>query len=138
MNKYSLTLLLICLVSCKKAIQEADLEDLNGYWEITKVEFPDGSKKEYGLNPSIDYIELENGKGFRKKVQPNLDGTYRTSNDAEQLEIVKNGEGFLIQYLNGQQGWEEVLIEISETTFIVENEENLRYHYKRYEPLNLD
>jgi len=138
MNKQLLALLILCLIGCGEVIQKSDLENLNGYWEITKVEFPGGGEKEYGINTTIDYIDIEDGKGFRKKVQPKLDGTYRTSNDAEHIAIKETNEQFLIQYQSGQQGREEVLLKITKKTFIVENKEGIRYHYKRYEPINLN
>ncbi len=110
---------------------------LNGYWEIAVVKFPDGGEKTYSLNTSIDFIEIQNRKGFRKKVQPNVTGTYRTSDDAEQFVIVKKGEQFLMQYNNGLHHWEEELVAISENRFSVKNEENITYVYTRFEPLNL-
>src|SRR5690606_6245952 len=74
-------ILLLMLLGCKKiAVAEADLQYLNGYWEIAEVEFPDGSKKQYTVNPSVDFIKLNDGEGFRKKMQPKFDGTYNTTN----------------------------------------------------------
>ncbi len=110
---------------------------LNGYWEIAVVEFPDGGEKTYSLNTSVDFIEVKNGKGFRKKVQPNVTGTYRTSDDAEQFVIMKKGEQFLMQYNNGPNHWEEELLAISENRFSVKNQENIIYVYNRFQPLNL-
>ena len=81
---------LIGLAGCQNKISKLDLPHLNGYWEIERVTFPDGSKKEYAVSTSIDYIEVKNFKGFRKKVQPNFNGTYVTSNDAEMFTISEN------------------------------------------------
>ena len=63
---------LLLLYSCQTNRIE-NLEDLNGYWEIEKVIFPDGNSKEYTFSQSIDYFMLENDStGYRKKMQPQL------------------------------------------------------------------
>ncbi len=130
----TLVILLVLIAGCKENIKEADLDHLNGYWEIAVVRFPDGGEKTYSVNTSVDFIEMKNTKGFRKKVQPNLTGTYRTSNDAEQFAIVKKGGSFLIQYSNGPNQWEEQLLEISENRFSVKNQEDITYIYHRFQP----
>ncbi len=37
--------LLFLLASCKQTITEKDIENLNGYWEIEKVDLPEGKIK---------------------------------------------------------------------------------------------
>ena len=132
-----LMLLLVLLTGCNENIREADLEHLNGYWEIAEVRFPDGSEKTYSVNTSVDFFEMKNAKGYRKKMHPNLTGTYRTSDDAEQFAIVKKGDEFLMQYSNGPNQWEEQLLEISENRFSVKNQEDITYIYHRFQPPNL-
>ena len=101
---------------------------MNGYWEIEKVTFPDGSKKEYPVNTSIDYIEVNDQEGFRKKVQPNFNGTYVTSNDAELFTIYENEGVFNLNYKTDLSEWHEKIISISENKFIVISEEHIKYH----------
>ena len=79
MKKIFLLIVLTSMLSCKQKIKEADISNLNGYWEIEKVDLPDGDKKEYKVNETIDFFKIENKKGFRKKVMPQLDGTYLTN-----------------------------------------------------------
>ena len=54
--------------SCKQNITESDLNNLNGYWEIEKVILPNGEKKDYKVNETIDYFKLVKNKGFRKNT----------------------------------------------------------------------
>ena len=54
MKKIILFLVFGLFLSCKQSISESDLQNLNGYWEIEKVELPDGDKKEYKVNETID------------------------------------------------------------------------------------
>ncbi|HUH45768.1 MAG TPA: lipocalin family protein, partial [Arenibacter sp.] len=84
----------LTLTACKGKVTQDHIPHLNGYWEIEKVTFPDGSEKKYTISTSIDYIEIQDQKGFRKKVQPNLSGTYDTSDDAEPFSLIEK-KGFL-------------------------------------------
>ncbi|MCK0188621.1 lipocalin family protein [Arenibacter sp. F20364] len=119
-------------------MNKLDLSYLNGYWEIEKVTFPDGSEKEYTVNTSIDYIEVKDQKGFRKKVQPNFNGNYHTSNDAEMFSIYENNGVFTLDYKTDLSEWHEKIISLSENSFTVLSEENIKYRYRKFEPINLE
>ena len=129
---------LIFIVSCGPRVQKEDLTQLNGYWEIEEVEFASGQKKEYTISTTIDYIEINGMRGFRKKVQPQLSGSYQTSDDAEAFEVFEKQGVFHVLYGQGTQQWEEVLLSLDENSFSVRNQDNKIYRYKRYEPLNLE
>ena len=123
---------LVLLIGCKKTIKVQDLDQLNGYWEIEKVVFPDGQTKHYSINSTIDYIEYQDLKGFRKKVYPNLDGSFTTSDDAELFEISIEKSTFRIHYTNELSEWEERIILIDQNQMIMETATNVAYHYKRF------
>jgi hypothetical protein len=137
MHRFVLYVGLIFIMGCGPAVQKDDLNQLNGYWEIEEVEFENGQTKEYTISTTIDYIEMDGMSGFRKKVQPQLSGSYQTSDDAEPFEIFEKEGTFLFAYGQGTQQWEEVLLSLDENTFSVRNVDNKIYRYKRYEPLNL-
>ena len=119
------------------SISEDDLHYLNGYWEISTVEFSDGTQKSYSLNPTIDFILLENGKGFRKKVHPQLDGSYNTSRDAETFTMSRVGNVYTLHYKNNLSEWEETLIQLDSISFSVRNEAGILYTYKRFQPISI-
>ncbi len=132
-------ILLLCftvLISCN-SVSNAKLTLLNGYWEIDRVEFPNGGEKQYKMSQNIDYIQLKNLKGFRKKVNPKFDGSYETSDDAELFEIQINDGLYTIMYKNDLSEWQETLTAISKDNFSVQNADGIQYHYKRFEPINL-
>lgn len=129
---------LMGLTSCQNKVDKSDLHYLNGYWEIEKVTFPDGSKKDYVVNTSIDYIEVKDQEGFRKKVQPNFNGTYITSNDAELFTIYENKGVFTLNYKTELSEWHEKIVSLSENRFTVISEDNIKYHYKKFEPIDLE
>jgi hypothetical protein len=136
MHKLAYLLLFFNLLSCSENISVSDLNHLNGYWEIKEVEFPDGERKEYDVNTTIDYLEYHDMKGFRKKVQPAFDGTYVTSSDAESFQISQRDDSFYMSYRNNLSTWEEHILVISKTELVVKNKEGLSYHYRRFQPIN--
>jgi len=140
--KITSILFLFLTFGCTSSVSEESLDSLNGYWEIEKVIFPDGSTKDYDVNTSIDYILVEDKKGYRKKVQPKFNGTYDTSNDADLFTILEREGLFTINYSSKKNDGlvaqrSEELVNISENKFSVRNADGLTYDYKRFEPINI-
>ena len=128
----------LVLLSCSKN-PESYIEHLSGYWEIDEVTFPDGLKRDYNYSDTVDYISITDSlTGFRKKLKPNLDGTYSTSDDAESLKVVIENDSLNIYYKTPFSEWKETVIKATENQLIVQNQDNMRYIYRRYEPLDLD
>jgi hypothetical protein len=136
MHKPAYLLLFFNLIACSENISVSDLNHLNGYWEIEEVEFPGGERKEYNVNTTIDYIKYNDKNGFRKKVQPEFDGTYVTSSDAESFRISERDGLFWMIYRNNLSSWEERILVISKTELVIRNKEGLSYHYRRFQPIN--
>nr|WP_299341629.1 hypothetical protein [Allomuricauda sp.] len=138
MMKWKFLFLAFLLYGCnEKKISSSDLDHLNGYWEIKEVTFSNGSKKEYGVSPAIDFMHFEKMKGFRKKVYPKLNGTFDTSNSSESFQITETDNGFVFEYSTESANWQERLLEIDSISFAVVNEEGLTYAYRRFEPINI-
>ncbi|WP_322550348.1 lipocalin family protein [Flavobacterium psychraquaticum] len=137
MKKIVLFLVFSLLVSCKQSITEADLQNLNGYWEIEKVMLPDGEKKEYKINETVDFFKVEDKKGFRKKVMPQVDGTYLTNDSEEDITIfVKDGDA-TIRYKTNYANWDESIIKLTAEKLVLKNKQELEYHYKRPVPFTV-
>ncbi|MEN8790119.1 MAG: hypothetical protein ABF293_08775 [Flavobacteriaceae bacterium] len=132
MRSIGLVFIFVILLGCAKKLTINDLDQLNGYWEIEKVVFPDGQTKQYTVNSTIDYIEYENLKGFRKKVHPNMDGTYTTTDDAELFEISKEKSTFRMHYSNDLSQWEEEIALIDKDQMIMKTPQGVAYHYRRF------
>ncbi len=130
-------LLGIVLTSCKQDIKDADISKLNGYWEIEKVILKDGEKKEYKVNPTIDYFQVKDKKGFRQKVMPQLDGTFETNNIKESISISENNGDFYINYSTDYGKWKEEIITIQDSVLVLKSKEELEYHYKKHLPFSL-
>ncbi len=123
---------------CTPKITEAHLEHLNGYWQIENVRFPNGQTKEFGFATTVDYIDLKDKKGYRKKLQAKLDGSFETSNDAEFFELVKKGDIFEMRYINPAYQRTEIVLKITKDGFEVSDQDSLTYIYKRFQPLALE
>ena len=137
MKKIVLFLVFSLLVSCKQSITEADLQNLNVYWEIEKVMLPDGEKKEYKINETVDFFKVEDKKGFRKKVMPQVDGTYLTNDSEEDITIfVKDGDA-TIRYKTNYANWDESIIKLTAEKLVLKNKQELEYHYKRPVPFTV-
>ena len=136
-NTITLFLSLLLLVSCNQSITDKDITKLNGYWEIKKVILKDGEKKDYKINETIDYFQLQEKKGFRQKVMPQLDGTYKTNNLKEEILISNENGSFFVNYTTSYGKWKEEIIEIQDSVLVLKNKDDLEYNYKRYQPFSL-
>ncbi len=137
MKKAWLLIIIFSTVSCGDTVESEDLEYLDGYWEISEVEMPDGQTREYKASTTVDYISLDGREGYRKKVQPSLSGTYTTSDDAVSLTITEKEGVFYINYQEAGNYWSERINKLQPGTLEVVNEEQVVYRYKRYEPINI-
>lgn len=134
-------LFLVCvsflISACQSKVQTADISKINGYWEIKKVVFPDGNEKEYVANESYDFIEVKNNKGFRKKVMPQLDGTFLTNNLSETIAIKKENEAFVIHCNTPYAKWNEEILTLTDSVLVILNPSKKEYHYKKAAPINI-
>ena len=137
MKKILFLFVLSTVLSCKQKISDADILNLNGYWEIEKVMLPDGEKKEYKINETVDFFKVANNKGFRKKVMPQVDGTYLTNDISENLEVTVKDGNATIKYTTEFANWEETIIELTAEKLVLKNKQELEYHYKRPIPFTV-
>ena len=131
-----LFLLLTIITACKSTIKEGEISQLEGYWEITKVVFQDGTTKPYTVNTTIDYIAIDGLKGYIKKMKPGLNGRYQTSNKAAQFKLLLKNEVWEMHF-EGDLNSTLRLLEIDSLEYAVKDQGQVRYYYKRYEPINI-
>ena len=125
-------------ISCQQKIKPEDISKINGYWEIEKVVFDQGKDKNYTINESYDYFEIgKNNSGFRKKVVPQLDGTFVVNNSQESVKIRLEDNKAFIDYATPYAKWSEELVAISNDELVLKNAEKKEYHYKKAVPINI-
>lgn len=127
----------LLFVSCKQEIKPADIAKLNGYWEIEKVVFDKGEDKMYGMNENFDFFQMKGNKGKRTKVMAQLDGTFLSTDTFEDVSVRFTDKGTFLDYKTDYAKWSEELISISNEQFVVKNDQNKEYHYKKTGPINI-
>ncbi|WP_026914830.1 lipocalin family protein [Christiangramia portivictoriae] len=136
MKKALYLVIAIMLFSCSKNDPNEQLKNLNGYWTIEKVEVENDSVIEYSLSQYIDYIEIGDSVGFRKKLQPKIDGGYiEASNDSEKIMAKIEDEILTLHYKTAFDEWKETVLKATKDELVIENSDDKKYYYKRYEPL---
>jgi hypothetical protein len=137
-NTFRILFLSFLFVSCQQKIKPEDISKINGYWEIEKVVFDQGEDKEYVVNESYDYFEIgKNNVGFRKKVMPQLDGTFIVNDTYENATVRFKDDKVFMDYSTPYAKWSEELIAISEKELVLKNEDKKEYHYKKAGSLNI-
>jgi hypothetical protein len=138
MRNFLVLALVATLFSCSQN-PEKMLTHLNGYWEISKAEMHDGLEKDYTFSTSVDYIMINDSlKGFRKKLIPNIDGSYVMSQDAEAIEVKIENDSLNLYYKTQMATWKETVLKATEDELMIINSRKDVYLYKRYQPLDLD
>jgi hypothetical protein len=137
-NTFKILFLSFLVVSCQQKIKPEDIAEINGYWEIKKVVFDKGEDKEYGMNESYDYFEIDkNNMGFRKKVMPQLDGTFLVNDSQESVKVRFDNDKTYIDYSTPYAKWSEELMAVSKDELVLKNAEKKEYHYKKAGPINI-
>lgn len=137
MKRFLVLALVTIVTSCTGKFDKAELAHLNGYWEIEKAEMPDGSTKEYTVNSTVDYFELKGDAGFRKKVMPQLDGSYRAGSSDEKITIADEDGATFINYKTDYATWKERMIDLDDNELVLKNDHGMVYHYKRFKPFSV-
>lgn len=129
---------LLLLISCNSEFKAEEVNKINGYWEVSLVETPDGTEKEYGMSTTVDFFEIKDNKGFRQKVMPQLDGRYLTNEVKETITVKDSASKTFLHYKTNYTNWNEEIIEISDNVLVVKNDQDFIYHYKRFEPIIIE
>lgn len=137
MTKYFIILLVI-LTSCSGS-DNIDVNDLEGYWEIYQVEKEGKIIKEYTISLNIDYFKIKDDtSGFKKKVAPQLDGSFLVSKAISDFKLKKSDDNSLhVIYNNKNFNADEVIKVLSKSNLELLNSEGLLFKYKRFEKFDL-
>ena len=134
---FGILFLSLLFVACKQKINPADIAKINGYWEIEKVTFDKGEDKDYKMNETYDYFEIKDNKGIRKKVMPQLDGTFLVNDTFENVTVRFADDKVFLDYVTPYMKWSEELIGLTDEELVLLNKEKKEYHYKKATAVNL-
>ena len=137
-NLVTIVLFSFLLVGCKQQIQSTDIPNINGYWEIEKVVFDEGEDKEYSANQNYDYFQIDkNNQGIRKKVAPQLDGTFLVDDSFEKVRVRFQDEKAFLDYATPYMKYTEEIIALTAEELVVLNTQKKEYHYKKATAINI-
>jgi hypothetical protein len=136
-NSFKILFISLLFVACKQKIQPADIAKINGYWEIEKVVFDKGDDKDYTMNETYDFFEIKDNKGFRKKVMPQLNGTFLINDTQEAVAVRFVDDQVFLDYQTPFMKWSEEIITLTDAELVVVNTDKKEYHYKKTEAINL-
>ena len=137
-NVFKILLVSILFVACQQKIKPEDISKINGYWEIEKVVFNEGKDKDYAINESYDYFQIgKNNSGIRKKVMPQLDGTFIVDDTYENVKVRFENDKAFFDYSTPFANWTEELVEIDNEKLVFRNSEKKEYHYKKAKKINI-
>ncbi|TVZ53224.1 hypothetical protein [Dokdonia sp. Hel_I_53] len=136
--KYLFFLVLPFLLACSQS-KDQKISNINGYWEIAEIENEAGEVKAFTISQNIDFFEINpNGKGIRKKVQPNALGEFVTSNSSENIDVIEEDGLFKLQYSTALDTWIEIVKKATKEELVLINEAGIIYTYRKYKPLALE
>ena len=138
LKKTVFILLTVFTLSCTQQSPNEQLQNLPGYWEIESVEFSDGTEKEYKISTTIDFIEITNNQGIRKKVNPQLDGSFKVSKDAETFTPKIEQDSLQLYYKTPFDTWKETILLAQDSTLHVLNKDGNIYKYKKFSTFNFN
>ena len=121
----SILLVVFLFTACKQKFEPGDISQINGYWEVEKVVFDSIDDKEYSMNEVYDYFEIKNNTGIRKKVRPQLDGTFLVNDAFENVKVRFADEKVFLDYATPYMKWSEEIIAISAEKFVVINKHKM-------------
>lgn len=121
-----------------KSDPNKQLQNIEGYWEIKSVYKGDEQIKTFKISPVIDYFTINTDfKGFRKKLKPNFNGTFKTSKDVLNFQIEIQNNALFLNYIDNTVKFSEEVLLADKERLVLKNTRGLIYNYKKYKPLNL-
>lgn len=135
MKKMILLIIVSCFtIGCNRMSSEEQIENINGYWEIKSVQPQEGNPTKYQFNEVVDYINIQDSNGYRKKVRPQLDGSFITTDNLEVLTVRIENDSINLYYETPYDSWKETLLSSEEEEIKMLNRNGTIYTYKRFSP----
>lgn len=128
--------LFVCmfLTGCSPKVTPENIDGLNGYWVIAKAEAPNGEIRPYTGTVEVDFFELKDSNGIRKKLKPLFGNQFNKTNDAIGFTVSFQKNSCIISYSRQKHSWQEELLVLSEDELQLKDARGVVFYYKRYQP----
>ncbi len=121
----------ITVLSCKENAKITSIHKIKGYWQISKVETPEGDEKDYPVNENYEYFDIKNNIGFHKKVRWQPMGTFLVD-DLQEKMVASEKEGELVLDFSSNFGkHSENVLKLSDSLLVLESKEGANFYYKK-------
>lgn len=127
-------LIFVLLISCTPKVTTKQIDLLNGYWTISEAKAPNGEIRPYTGTVEVDFFELNDAQGFRKKLKPLFDSKFNSTNDKVSFKVSFDNKGCIITYSRQQHNWQEEVITLNEDELQLKDARGVVFHYKRFQP----
>ncbi len=135
--KFITLLLVLSFSSCTKQDPQDQMKNICGYWEIKKVETPYDKEVEYAMSTLVDYIELKDTTGYRLKLAPVIDGSFKKSKSRENIIVKVEDDSLRLYYSTPYDKWKETVLLADGEILKVKNEKGIIYTYKPFEKIDI-
>ena len=122
------------LLGCTPKVTKEDVDLLKGYWVITEAKAPNGESRPYIGAVEVDFFELNEKKGFRKKLKPLLNNQFNKTNDKVDFTISFKEKICFITYFRQEHSWQEEVVHLNENELQLKDSRGVIFHYKRFKP----
>ena len=134
--RFIFCLFFVVVIGCSKPNPSIVKEKIPGYWMIQTVELKDGTKRDFGFNPIIDFIEISGTDGRRTKVAPQLDGSFRNNGVVEKFTVKIENDSLNLYYETSFDSWKETVITATDSLLKIKNKDAKIYSYKKFVKFN--
>ena len=122
-------------ISCNNKITSSELDLLNGYWSIEYITHKNETFYPKGVAKLLDFYEVNDREGIRKKTQPQLNNKFLVTKDLNNFKIKFINKNYYLSFQTVWDQWEEKIIKLNQNKLVLEHQEK-RYHYKRFDKTN--
>lgn len=126
-------ILLPVVFSCSNKGTVENVNDLNGYWQITKAINSDGKKVEYPVNEDYDYFQIKDKKGFHKKVHWQPMDKFLVNAIDEKVSVVAKNEQTVLHFESKFGKRDEILQSLSPKGMTIKTTNDAEFYYKKVE-----
>ena len=126
------------LVNCSQQKPNVSQDKLAGYWMIQSVEMSDGTKKDFGFNTVLDFIEVTDSSGSRTKVTPQFDGSFKNNGAYEKFILKIENDNLNLYYKTPFDNWKETVLVATDSLLKIKNKDAKIYSYKKFVKFNFD
>ncbi len=132
MLRFFILSLLILSLGCKSEVNPSDITILNGYWNIEYITHKNETFQPKGTTKLLDFYEVNEQDGVRKKVQTQLGNKFLISEDLNNFKIIFIDKNYYLSFQTVWDQWQERIVELNENKLVLEHQDK-RYHYKRFD-----